>query len=123
VRAFLGDEVADVYAMAHLVIGRAGAGTVNELANLGKPSVLIPLPGAKEQEANANALQREGGAIVIPQEELTAGKLTTTVRDLLVDPGRLAAMRDAALKLSTAGAADLLADELERLAKSPAGRR
>src|SRR5579859_3688269 len=43
--AFVGPELADLYALATLVVGRAGAGTVNELAALGKPAVLIPLPG------------------------------------------------------------------------------
>ena len=60
VQAFVGDEIADVYALASLVVGRAGAGTVNELANLGKPSILVPLPGAKEQAANAHALEAGG---------------------------------------------------------------
>jgi UDP-N-acetylglucosamine--N-acetylmuramyl-(pentapeptide) pyrophosphoryl-undecaprenol N-acetylglucosamine transferase len=46
VQPYVGDELGDLYALASLVVGRAGAGTVNELANLGKPSVLVPLPGA-----------------------------------------------------------------------------
>ncbi|MGA7730948.1 MAG: undecaprenyldiphospho-muramoylpentapeptide beta-N-acetylglucosaminyltransferase [Chloroflexia bacterium] len=120
VQAFVGEEIADVYALARLVVGRAGAGTVNELANLGKPSVLVPLPGAKEQEANADALQREGGAISITQDELAPEKLAGTIKGLLSDPVRLAKMQGGALKLSTAGAADRIIDELLRLAGTQA---
>jgi UDP-N-acetylglucosamine--N-acetylmuramyl-(pentapeptide) pyrophosphoryl-undecaprenol N-acetylglucosamine transferase len=90
---------------------------VNELANLGKPSVLIPLPGAAggEQEANARALEAEGGAIVLPQSDLSADALDEAVCGLVSDQQRLTAMRAGALKLSTGGAADVIVDELMRL--------
>jgi UDP-N-acetylglucosamine--N-acetylmuramyl-(pentapeptide) pyrophosphoryl-undecaprenol N-acetylglucosamine transferase len=118
VLAYVGEEIADVYALASLVVGRAGAGTVNELANLGKPSVLVPLPGAAggEQEANARALEREGGAVVLLQSDLTPDTLDTTVCALATDPARLAAMSAAARALATPGAADAIVDELLRLA-------
>ncbi len=122
VQAYVGDEISDVYALASLVVGRAGAGTVNELANLGKPSILIPLPGAAggEQEANARALEEVGGAIVLLQNNLSADTLVQTVCDLISDNEQLAAMREGALKLSTAGAADAIVDELMWLAGLPA---
>ncbi len=116
VQVFVGDEIADVYALAQVVVGRAGAGTVNELANLGKPSVLVPLPGALEQRANAETLEREGGAVVIAQEKLTPEALVSAVGGLLGDAGRLVEMREGALKLATVGAADRIIDELLRLA-------
>lgn len=117
VQAYVGDEIADVYALASLVVGRAGAGTVNELANLGKPSVLVPLPSAAggEQEANARALEREGGTVVLLQSDLTPDTLTTTVSNLIADPTRLAAMSEGARKLATPGAAGAIVDELVRL--------
>jgi UDP-N-acetylglucosamine--N-acetylmuramyl-(pentapeptide) pyrophosphoryl-undecaprenol N-acetylglucosamine transferase len=118
VQPYLGDEIADVYALASLVVGRAGAGTVNELANLGKPSLLIPLPGAAggEQEANARALEKEGGAVVLLQSDLTANTLVKAVCGLIGDPARLASMPYGALKLSTSGAADRIINELLQLA-------
>lgn len=118
VQAYVGDEIGDVYALASLVVGRAGAGTVNELANLGKPAVLVPLPGAAsgEQEANARALEAAGGAVVLLQSDLTADRLVDAVCGLVNDPVRLAKMREGALKLSTTGAADAIVDELMRLA-------
>lgn len=118
VQAYVGDEVGDVYALASLVVGRAGAGTVNELANLGKPSVLIPLPGAAggEQEANARALEAQGGAVVLLQPDLTPDTLVSTVCALVNDSARLTTMHNGALKLATSGAADAIIDELIKLA-------
>ena len=118
VRAYVGDELGDVYAWAALVVGRAGAGTVNELANIGKPSVLIPLPGAAggEQEANARALERSGGAVILLQKDLTPQTLTEVVCALVANPRRLAAMREGARRLAMPGAAEAIAQELLRLA-------
>lgn len=118
VQPYIGDELGDVYALASLVLGRAGAGTVNELANLGKPSVLIPLPGAAggEQEANARALEREGGAVVLLQNDLTPDSLVETVCGLISDRSKLARMDEDALKLAMPGAADAIVDELMKLA-------
>ena len=119
VQAYVGDELGDIYALASLVVGRAGAGTVNELANLGKPSILVPLPGAAggEQEANARALEREGGAITLLESDLTPDSLVEMVCGLITDEERLAGMRAGASRLSTAGAADKIVDELLRLAR------
>jgi UDP-N-acetylglucosamine--N-acetylmuramyl-(pentapeptide) pyrophosphoryl-undecaprenol N-acetylglucosamine transferase len=118
VQAFVGDEIADVYALATLVVGRAGAGTVNELANLGKPSILVPLPGAKEQAANARMLEQEGASVTISQDELTPQTLISAVTGLVSQPEKLAGMSAAARKLSSAGAADKIIAELMRLAKA-----
>ena len=117
VQAYVGEEIGDVYALASLVVGRAGAGTVNELANLGKPSILIPLPGAAggEQEANARTLEREGGAAVLLESGLTADSLVEQVFGLITNIAKLASMSQGARKLSTAGAADTIIDELLRL--------
>ncbi|MDQ3045825.1 MAG: UDP-N-acetylglucosamine--N-acetylmuramyl-(pentapeptide) pyrophosphoryl-undecaprenol N-acetylglucosamine transferase, partial [Chloroflexota bacterium] len=78
--AFIGEELADVYAATSLVIGRAGAGTVAELAALGKPAILIPLPGAAsdEQTQNARPLAAAGAALLIPQIEATPARLDQT---------------------------------------------
>ncbi|HYP42359.1 MAG TPA: glycosyltransferase, partial [Chloroflexia bacterium] len=119
VLAFVGEELGDVYGLASLVVGRAGAGTVNELASLRKPAVLVPLPGSAggEQEANARALEKEGGATVLLQSDLTPDSLAGTVCDLVADSARLRSMREGAGKLAMPGAADAIIDELLRLAK------
>ncbi|HEX5501766.1 MAG TPA: undecaprenyldiphospho-muramoylpentapeptide beta-N-acetylglucosaminyltransferase [Thermomicrobiales bacterium] len=118
VREFIGAELPDVYALAALVVGRAGAGTVAELAALGKPAVLIPLPGAggDEQTRNARLLADAGGAVVLPEADLTPERLRATLADLLADPARLAQMGVAARALARPDAADALADEVLRLA-------
>ncbi|MFL5733982.1 MAG: undecaprenyldiphospho-muramoylpentapeptide beta-N-acetylglucosaminyltransferase [Chloroflexia bacterium] len=118
VQAYVGEELGDLYALAWLVVGRAGAGTVNELANLGKPSVLVPLPGAAggEQEANARALEAAGGGVVLMESSLTPESLSTAVCSLVSDPARLSQMSEAARKLAKPGAADAITGELLRLA-------
>ena len=70
----------------------------------------------QEQEANARALEREGGAVVLLQSDLTPDTLATTVAYLVGDPDRLATMSEGARKLTTPGAADAIVDELVRLA-------
>lgn len=118
---FVRDELADVYAAAALVLGRAGAGTVAELAYLGKPGLLIPLPGSGggEQDANARTLADAGGAVVLAQDEATPERLRTDLERLLGDPGRLRSMGERAASLARPDAAARLAEELLKLA----GRR
>jgi UDP-N-acetylglucosamine--N-acetylmuramyl-(pentapeptide) pyrophosphoryl-undecaprenol N-acetylglucosamine transferase len=74
---FVGDELPDLYAVADLVVGRSGAGTIAELAFLGLPAILIPLPGAgsDEQSFNAQILGEVGAAVVLPQSEATPNRL------------------------------------------------
>ena len=115
---FVGDEIADLYAAASLILGRAGAGTVAELAYLGKPSVLVPLPGAggDEQTRNARLLADAGGAVLLQQEQATPDHLRLTLSDLLNDPDRLAVMGEHARSVGRPDAAARLADELLALA-------
>jgi UDP-N-acetylglucosamine--N-acetylmuramyl-(pentapeptide) pyrophosphoryl-undecaprenol N-acetylglucosamine transferase len=112
----VGDELAHVYAASSVVVGRAGAGTVAELAALGIPSVLVPLPGAVEQLRNAQVLERAGGAQIIHQEHLTPASLTEAIGQLVGDPQRLEEMRCAALSVASGDPAARIADELELLA-------
>ena len=118
VREYVRDEMADVYAAAALVIGRAGAGTVAELARLGKPAILIPLPGTggDEQTHNARLLADAGAAIVLPQAEATPDRLRTEIKRLLADPETLATMSARARAIGRSDAADRLTDELLALA-------
>jgi UDP-N-acetylglucosamine--N-acetylmuramyl-(pentapeptide) pyrophosphoryl-undecaprenol N-acetylglucosamine transferase len=119
---FVGEELADVYATVDLVVGRAGAGTVAELARFGLPAVLVPLPGAggDEQTRNARLLADAGGAILIQQDEATPQRLGSVVRDLLARPAERSRMGEAARTVGRADAASRLADELLALAGRPA---
>lgn len=84
-RTFGVSDVAWIYKHADLVIGRAGANTVAELATLAKPAILIPLPwsGGGEQEKNAQWLAATGAAIVLSQENITKKKLLETINIFL----------------------------------------
>ena len=108
-------DVAARLAAAHLVIARAGASTVAELAVAGRPSILVPLPGAIDdhQSANARALAQAGGAWVMPQPQFTATLLAERLSKLLVDPVTLVGMAVAARAQARADAAARLADLVE----------
>jgi UDP-N-acetylglucosamine--N-acetylmuramyl-(pentapeptide) pyrophosphoryl-undecaprenol N-acetylglucosamine transferase len=105
------DDVASLQAACDLVVSRAGATTVAEIAVVGRPAVLVPYPHATEghQLANARALERAGAAIVIEDSRFTADALVSTVRDLLSDRERLAAMGERARALARPDAAARLA--------------
>src|SRR5205814_4142072 len=94
VTPFVGPELADVFATAALVIGRAGAGTLNECCQLGLAALYIPLPGTSgdEQTANARLVARGGGAEILPQATLTSATLAERVVSLVRDPARLKEM-------------------------------
>jgi UDP-N-acetylglucosamine--N-acetylmuramyl-(pentapeptide) pyrophosphoryl-undecaprenol N-acetylglucosamine transferase len=110
-RTYVGAELRDVYAAATLLVGRSGAGTVNECCNLGLPAVFIPLPGARgdEQAANARLVEAAGGAVVLPQGDLTAQSLVDTLTRLLADRAVLEVMGARARALAVPDAAQRLA--------------
>jgi len=111
----IGNEIGDVYAAAALVLGRAGAGTVNELSALGIPALLVPLPGAEEQHQNAQQLVQIGAAVEVAQADLTPDRLVREVQDIVTSPDRLELMRAAASRTGASDAAARLADEVETL--------
>lgn len=99
-------------ASSHLVISRSGAGTVAELAAIGRPSILVPLPGAIDQDqfANAGVLAKVDGALQIPQTEFTPDRLAAEISALAAEPARLTAMASAARAVGRLDAAERLAD-------------
>ena len=99
-------------AKAHLVIGRSGASTVAELGVIGRPSILVPLPGALDQDqtANARSLEAIGAATLIPQSEFTPKRLAAELHRLLADPFSLTHAAQAARTAGIPNAADRLAD-------------
>ena len=111
-REFIGPELAGVYAMASLVIGRAGAGTIAELAFVGLPSILIPLPqsGGGEQDRNAAVLAVAEAATVIPQSSATPERLHQEITQLLDRPQHLAGMAANARAVCHENAAATLAE-------------
>jgi UDP-N-acetylglucosamine--N-acetylmuramyl-(pentapeptide) pyrophosphoryl-undecaprenol N-acetylglucosamine transferase len=105
-------------ATSHLVVSRSGAGTVAELAGVGRPSILVPLPGSIDQDqfANAGVLMQVGGAVRIPQTEFTPERLAAEISSLAAAPERLAAMAHGARGAGTLDAAERLADLVAKVA-------
>jgi UDP-N-acetylglucosamine--N-acetylmuramyl-(pentapeptide) pyrophosphoryl-undecaprenol N-acetylglucosamine transferase len=96
----------------HLVVSRSGAGTVAELAAIGRPSILVPLPGAIDQDqfANAGVLSQANGALRIAQADFTPDRLASEISALVAEPARLGAMAAAARAAGRLDAAERLAD-------------
>jgi UDP-N-acetylglucosamine--N-acetylmuramyl-(pentapeptide) pyrophosphoryl-undecaprenol N-acetylglucosamine transferase len=99
-------------AQSQLVIARSGASTVAELAVMGRPSILVPLPGALDQDqaANAKVLAAAGGAVVMLQPTFTPEALAERLAALLAAPGGLMEMGAKAKSIGIADAASRTAD-------------
>jgi UDP-N-acetylglucosamine--N-acetylmuramyl-(pentapeptide) pyrophosphoryl-undecaprenol N-acetylglucosamine transferase len=98
-------------AESHLIVSRSGASTVAELAAIGRPAILVPLPHALDQDqlANAAVLERAGGAIRIDQAGFTPEKLASEIGRLAAEPDRLARMAQCARSAGALDAAERLA--------------
>lgn len=97
-----------VMAAADLILCRAGASTLSELAYMGKPVILVPSPNVtnNHQEKNARVLEKAGGAKVFLEGEFDASSLLNTVRELLGDQNKLNEMSEAMLSLAVPEATD-----------------
>lgn len=104
-------------AQAHLVIARAGASTISELAVIGRPAILVPLPGAIDQDQAANAEQfaATGAAIVVAQSVFSPQWLATSLVEAQADMDGLARRAAAAKQAGIADAAERLADLVQRV--------
>jgi UDP-N-acetylglucosamine--N-acetylmuramyl-(pentapeptide) pyrophosphoryl-undecaprenol N-acetylglucosamine transferase len=121
VRPFL-TNMGDAYAAADLVVCRAGALTLGELAATGRPSILIPYPHAtaNHQALNAEAFIEVGGAILIPDAELNGEVLAQKIADLLDHPRRLRTMSVQVMRMARPDAADRIVRAIRRIGEGPA---
>jgi UDP-N-acetylglucosamine--N-acetylmuramyl-(pentapeptide) pyrophosphoryl-undecaprenol N-acetylglucosamine transferase len=105
-------------ASSHLVVSRSGAGTVAELGAIGRPSILVPLPGSIDQDqfANAGVLAQANGALRIPQGDFTPDRLAAEISALAAEPERLTAMAAGARSVGRLDAAERLADLVMKVA-------
>lgn len=105
-------------ANAHLIVCRSGASSVAELTVIGRPSILVPLPHAldNDQKTNALGLEKAGGAIMAEQKTLTPETLADLVAGLVRAPSRLTAMAAAARGEGRPDAVERLADLVEHIA-------
>lgn len=113
------DRMDLAFAIADVIVSRAGAATVSEISALGIPAIYVPYAvGNGEQALNARSAVDAGAALVIPDAELTADRVREQVVPLLRDAPRLAAMRRAAASVgSRTGAEDVVAMIDEALAR------
>lgn len=113
------DRMDLAYAVADLVVARAGAISVSELCLVQKPAILVPLPTAAEdhQTHNARALTDRGAAILLKDDEAIA-RLGSTVIDLMRDKDALERLRLAIAGMGTHNAAEAIAAEVIRLARA-----
>jgi UDP-N-acetylglucosamine--N-acetylmuramyl-(pentapeptide) pyrophosphoryl-undecaprenol N-acetylglucosamine transferase len=109
------DNMPAAYAQADLVVCRAGAGTVAELAAAGKPSILVPLPHAADEHQlrNAEAMQRAGAAKLVLDRDMDGGRLFEEVGKLRSNPQLLATMGERARTFAHPNAARRAAEVLE----------
>ncbi len=118
VESFFTDMPARI-AASHLVIARGGASTVAELSVIGRGAIIVPLPGALDQDqaANGRVLAEAGGAKVVPQSAFTPAALSEMLLRLFSDPSTLSTMAAAARKTGIPDAASRLADNVLKHAK------
>lgn len=112
------DNLPEVMANAHLIIGRAGASTVAELAVMGRPSVLVPLPHSldNDQLYNAKTLSDVGGAWLMEQDKLTPELLALGIFKVMDDPEQLAEAAKSAKQMGKPDAVIKFADVVQKLA-------
>jgi len=122
-RAFF-DDVPARLASAHLLICRAGASTVSELAAAGRPAILVPLPNSIDdhQMANAKALEAAGGGWVLPESQLSSTSLAAKLQAVLEQPETLQRAAEAAGHAGRRDAAERLADLVVTLLPSETRR-
>jgi UDP-N-acetylglucosamine--N-acetylmuramyl-(pentapeptide) pyrophosphoryl-undecaprenol N-acetylglucosamine transferase len=113
------DDFHDAVAAADLVVSRAG-GSVFELAAIGRPSILVPYPHATadHQTKNARWLVGAGAAVLLPDDQCTAGRLSELIDELLGDAARLGAMSRAARTVARPDAAQRIASAVAEIARA-----
>jgi UDP-N-acetylglucosamine--N-acetylmuramyl-(pentapeptide) pyrophosphoryl-undecaprenol N-acetylglucosamine transferase len=114
------DPMVTEIAGADLVVSRAGAMTIGELAAVGRAAILIPFAAAtnNHQELNARVVERAGGALVITEGQLTPERLALAITEVINDPDRAARMGTAARTLAAPEATKTIVDLLEKIEKN-----
>ncbi len=117
------DDVPDRLAAAHIVVARSGASTVAELAETGRPAILVPYPHATDDHQTANALAMEslGGAWPIPESAFTVESLTIKLENFVNFPSKLIDAAEAIKRAGGLNAARRLADRIAQIAGPTAG--
>ena len=111
------DPMVNEIAAADLVISRAGAMTIGELAAVGRAAVLVPFAAAtnNHQELNARVVEQAGGAVVITESQLKPERLAMTISEILSDSARVARMGAAARSLAAPEATKKIVNILDKI--------
>ena len=112
------EDLKHAYALADLIINRAGAGSIFEIAALGKPSILIPITNSAQDHQRKNAYEFKGGdekCVIIEQENLTPNMFLETIDNLLKNPQKLQEMGVKAKSFYNLSTAELIRDEILKL--------
>ena len=105
--------------IADLIVARARGMTVTEIANLAKPSILIPLPNVSHnhQLYNAKVLENIGAATIVLNDELTGEKLNSAIENIVLNNEKMVNMGKNALKVSVSNVEEKIYDEIKRLVR------
>jgi UDP-N-acetylglucosamine--N-acetylmuramyl-(pentapeptide) pyrophosphoryl-undecaprenol N-acetylglucosamine transferase len=114
------DPIVDEIKRADLIVSRAGAMTIGELAAAGRPAIFVPFAAAtnNHQELNARVVERAGGGLVITEAELTPERLGAAINEIINDPDRIGRMGAAARRLSTPEATKKIVDSIESIQRN-----
>jgi len=109
----------EIMNVSDIIIGRAGAMTITEISNLGKPSILIPLPNVSHnhQLYNAKVLENVGAARIILNDELTGEKLNKQIEEIVINNEKMKEMGNNALKVSVSEVEEKIYNEIKKLVK------
>ncbi len=118
------DNMADRFAQADLIVCRSGAITVAEVSASGRAAIFIPFGASTDahQMRNAEAMQKAGAALLLPQNQLTPERLTNEIFSLLDQPRRISEMEDRAHALAKPRAVEDIVDLLEKTASHEGAR-
>ncbi len=119
ITAYLGDDLKDALSAADLVVSRAGASAISEIALFGKPSLLVPLKESAQDHQAANGYEYEkiGAAVVIEEENLGLSLLLDQARKILEDARVWKTMAEAARNFVKPDAARVIAEEIIKLGR------
>ncbi len=114
------DEMGTLYSAADLIVSRAGALALSEMALMGKAMVLIPFPYAagNHQVKNALAFSISGAAMLIPQSQLESGELETTVLELFRQPEKIKGMEEKSIQMAAPDATSKIISTIMEIAVS-----
>jgi UDP-N-acetylglucosamine--N-acetylmuramyl-(pentapeptide) pyrophosphoryl-undecaprenol N-acetylglucosamine transferase len=115
--------MAELLSCADLVVTRAGAGTIAELARIGAPSILVPFPQAADnhQIANARYLEQQGGGFVVEQPFIDG--LTKEVLEVIFNDSLLARFRANLARIDRTDPLETMIQDIERLGNGPTAKR